>query len=329
MNKVILVTGGAGYIGSHAVALLKEKGWSPVILDNFVYGNKDIAKRLDVPLEEGDTIDKHFLNQVIEKHKPVAVMHFSAYAYVGESVQNPKKYYNNNVVGTLSLLDALVENDISNVIFSSTCATYGTPNKLPIAETTPQIPINPYGRTKLIIEEVLFDYEKAYGLNSVIFRYFNAAGAHPELHIGERHDPETHLIPLIIKAAMEGGSIKVFGDDYDTADGTCIRDYIHVLDIASAHVLGLERLLSKQESGVYNIGTGVGNSVLEVIKAVERVSGKSVEITKEGRRAGDPPVLVAESAKLQRELGWTPAYKDIDKIVETAWNWHVYDSKQK
>jgi UDP-glucose 4-epimerase len=250
-------------------------------------------------------------------------MHFAAFAYVGESVTDPAKYYRNNLTGTLNLLDAMRSVGCSKLIFSSTCATYGVPAELPISEQCPQNPINPYGHSKLMVERVLKDYAAAYNLKSVIFRYFNAAGADEQGRIGEYHSPETHAVPLVIKAAMGRARFKVFGKDYPTADGTCIRDYIHVSDIATAHVLGLKQLENGAESDIFNIGNGQGYSVLQLIEAVEKVSGKKVQYDLEQRRAGDPPMLVASAGKIRRVLGWEPRYPKIEDIVSTAWSWHA------
>jgi len=322
-NKNIIVFGGAGYIGSHAVLALQEAGYSPIIYDNFSNGNRSIATKLAVPLVEGEISDNKLLAQTFSKFNPIAVMHFAAFAYVGESVEDPSKYYHNNVNTTLVLLDELRKAKINNFIFSSTCATYGVPDRFPIDEQTTQNPVNPYGRTKLMVEQILSDFDKAYNFKSVIFRYFNAAGAHPSGAIGELHNPETHLIPLTFCAATGGQPLKVFGNDYDTADGTCIRDYIHVSDIAKAHVLGLEYLLKNQTSDVFNIGTGTGTSVLEIIKSVEKISGKKVDFIMNPRRAGDPAKLVADSQKIKKVLGWNPKHSQLGTIIKTAWDWHT------
>ena len=322
LEKTVIVVGGAGYIGSQCVLDLKDSSYTPVVVDNFSRGHRFIAERLGVELCEGSLEDQTFMTNVLKTYRPVAVMHFAAYAYVGESVSDPALYYHNNVATTLSLLDAMKAQNVMNFIFSSTCATYGIPQTVPLTEETPQNPISPYGFTKLVVERILRDYESAYGMRSMIFRYFNAAGGHPSAQIGELHDPETHLIPLAINAALGKGELTVLGNDYDTPDGTCIRDYIHVADISKAHILGLEYLLKEKKSNILNIGTGTGTSVLEIIKAVEKVSGKKVPYKFGERRAGDPPRLVASSGKIQRELSWTPKYTDIEEIVRTAWNWH-------
>lgn len=321
-GRGVLVTGGGGYIGSHAVWHLKAAGYRVVVVDNFSRGHEDVMQTLAVPYVKGDVSDKAVIRQAVQLVRPDVVMHFAAYAFVGESVAEPALYYQNNVAGTLSMLEALRELDIKRVIFSSTCATYGTPARVPITEDTPQQPINPYGSGKLMVEQMLKDFETAYGFRSVLFRYFNAAGALPSGLIGERHEPEPHLIPLAIRAALGGPELTVFGDDYPTPDGTCVRDYIHVSDLASAHILGMEHLLHTETSGAFNIGTGLGNSVAEVIKAVEQVSGRKVPFSLGQRRAGDPPVLVAAADKIKATLGWQPRYTDLREIVETAWKWH-------
>lgn len=318
----ILVVGGAGYIGSHAVKTLSRRGYGVVTLDNLVYGHREAVKWGG--FEHGDLGDRDRLRELFTQHAIAAVMHFAAFAYVGESVSDPAKYYANNVVNTIALLDTMREFGIDRFIFSSTCASYGEPRQIPIPEDHPQWPINPYGWTKLMVERVLSDYGRAYGLSSVAFRYFNAAGADPDGELGELHDPETHLVPLVIRAALGGAPLNVFGTDYPTPDGTCIRDYIHVSDLADAHVLGLERLLANRQTGlqVYNLGNGTGYSVKQVIETVERVSGKVVPHHFGPRRAGDPAQLVGSAAKAVSELGWQPRHASLEQIVETAWRWH-------
>lgn len=322
--KTILVTGGAGYIGSHVVLTLQQAGYRVVILDNLVYGHRDLVEQvLKTDLVVGSTLDRDLLRTVFADYSIDAVMHFSAYAYVGESVTNPSKYYENNLVGTLTLLDAMVEAGVKNFVFSSTCATYGVPEELPIPENHPQSPINPYGATKLMVERVLADYDQAYGLHSVCFRYFNAAGAHPEGILGEDHNPETHLIPLVLQTALgKRDAIYVYGTDYATPDGTCIRDYIHVCDLANAHLLGLEYLLKGGESTVFNLGNGSGFSVREVIDAATRITGRTITVVETDRRPGDPPVLVGGSQRARQILGWNPQYSDLDTILTHAWGWH-------
>jgi UDP-arabinose 4-epimerase len=317
----ILVTGGAGYIGSHACKALAQAGYTPVSLDNLVYGHRWAVRW--GPLQEGDIADRACLDAVIQRYRPAAVMHFAAYAYVGESVQDPGKYYRNNVAGTLTLLEAMRDHGIQRLIFSSTCATYGVPEQIPIDERHPQRPINPYGASKLMIERMLADFDSAHGLRSIALRYFNAAGADPDAEIGEAHDPETHLIPLVLDAAAGARpAITVHGDDYDTPDGTCIRDYIHVTDLAQAHVLALQALEQGADSAVYNLGNGHGFSVREVIDQAARVTGRSVPVAIGPRRPGDPPRLVGDATRIRRSLGWQPHYADLDAILHTAWRWH-------
>ncbi len=320
----ILVTGGAGYIGSHAVLALQQSGYEVVILDNLVYGHQDFVDRqLHSELVVGDTNDRTLLDNLFRKHNFAAVMHFAAYAYVGESVQTPDKYYRNNVVGTLTLLEAMQDAGIKQFVFSSTCATYGNPQQIPITEDHPQNPINPYGATKLMVERILQDFDVAYGLKSVCFRYFNAAGADPEGRLGEDHNPETHLIPLVLMAALgKRPSVSIFGLDYPTPDGTCIRDYIHVSDLATAHVLGLNYLLKGGDSDVFNLGNGNGFSVKQVIDTARQVTGREIAVVESDRRPGDPPILVGSSAKAMNILGWQPQYADLENILTHAWQWH-------
>lgn len=319
----ILVTGGAGYIGSHAVLALQQAGYGVVVLDNLVYGHRDIVDALKAELIVGDTCDRALLDSIFATHDISAVMHFAAYAYVGESVADPAKYYRNNVVGTLTLLEAMIAADIRKFVFSSTCATYGVPNAVPIPEDHPQAPINPYGMSKLMVERILTDFDRAYGFKSVYFRYFNAAGASSTGLIGEDHTPETHLIPLVLLTALgQRDSIAVFGTDYPTPDGTCIRDYIHVTDLANAHVLGLKYLLAGGETEVFNLGNGSGFSVREVIEAAQQITGRSIAVVESERRPGDPPALVGSSDKAARILGWQPQHSDLKAILTDAWNWH-------
>jgi len=323
-KQTILVTGGAGYIGSHAVKALQQVGYKVVILDNLVYGHQDIAETLGAELIIGDTNDRALLDRLFSDRQISAVMHFAAYAYVGESVTQPDKYYRNNVVGTLSLLEAMIAANIKTFVFSSTCASYGVPQQIPITEDHPQSPINPYGATKLMVERILQDFDIAYGLKSVIFRYFNAAGADFDGAIGEDHDPETHLIPLVLQTAMGiREAITVYGSDYPTADGTCIRDYIHVTDLAEAHVLGLEYLLKGNKSEIFNLGNGNGFSVKEVIDAAKQITGKPINVVMGDRRAGDPPALVGSSEKARAILNWQPKYADLNLILQHAWQWHL------
>ena len=318
----ILVTGGAGYIGSHACKALSLAGYTPIAFDNLVYGHRWAAKW--GPLEEGDVLDRGRLDEVLDKYKPAAVMHFAAYAYVGESVLDPGKYYRNNVAGTVNLLEALRDHDIKSLIFSSTCATYGVPQHNPIPEGHPQNPINPYGTSKLMIEQILRDFDAAHGLRSISLRYFNAAGADPDVEIGEDHDPETHLIPLVLDAAAgKRPYITVFGDDYDTPDGTCIRDYIHVADLADAHVLALKSLEKGAATTAYNLGNGQGFSVNEVINMARRVTDREIPVRNSSRRAGDPPQLVGDAARAIEALGWKPRFAALEDIVTSAWKWHL------
>ncbi|MEH1935716.1 MAG: UDP-glucose 4-epimerase GalE [Nostoc sp.] len=323
-KPTILVTGGAGYIGSHTVLALKQAGYNVVILDNLVYGHRDLVEKvLQVELIVGDTGDRALLDHLFKTHDIAAVMHFSAYAYVGESVTDPAKYYRNNVLGTFTLLEAMLTASVKKFVFSSTCATYGVPEFIPIPETHPQNPINPYGATKLMVERILADFDVAYGLQSVCFRYFNAAGANPSGLLGEDHNPETHLIPLVLMTALgKRESISIFGTDYPTPDGTCIRDYIHVNDLADAHILGLEYLLKGGDSEVFNLGNGSGFSVREVIAAAEQVTGLSIPVDERDRRPGDPPILIGTSEKARTILRWQPQYPFIKDIVAHAWQWH-------
>ena len=322
MAKNILVTGGAGYIGSHTAKALARAGYRPVTYDSLVYGHRHAVKW--GPFVEGDIADTAKLERVIKDEAIDAVVHFAAFAYVGESVTKPEIYFQNNVVGSLSLLDAMRHTGVKPIVFSSTCATYGMPDRMPITEETLQRPINPYGETKLMIERALAWYGPAHDIRSVSLRYFNACGADPEGEIGEEHDPETHLIPLILDAALgKRAAIDVYGTDYPTPDGTAVRDYIHVQDLAEAHVKALAYLFDGGETTQVNLGTGTGNSVREVIDAVERVTGRPVPRREVARRAGDPPELVADPSKANRLLGWTPALSDIDSIIRTAWAWHT------
>jgi len=317
----ILVTGGAGYIGSHACKALAAAGYNPVSVDNLVYGHRQAVRW--GPLEVGDIGDRAFIDEVLARYRPSAVLHFAAYAYVGESVENPGKYYRNNVAGSLTLLEALRDQAVDKLIFSSTCATYGVPERVPIAEHHPQHPINPYGRSKLMIEQMLRDFDCAHGLRSIALRYFNAAGADPDAEVGEAHDPETHLIPLVLDAAAGSrATITVYGDDYDTPDGTCIRDYIHVTDLADAHVRALQALEQGAASTAYNLGNGRGFSVREVIDRAAAITGCPIAVEVGRRRPGDPPRLVGDAERIRSALGWRPTYADLDTIIATAWRWH-------
>jgi UDP-glucose-4-epimerase GalE len=317
----VLVTGGAGYIGSHTVRVLKRAGYGVVVYDNFIRGHREAVE--DFKVVEGDTADTGLLIKVLKEQKIDAVMHFAAHSQVGESVEKPALYYDNNVIGGLKLLDAVLEAGIKYFIFSSSAAVYGDPDRVPISEGHPLKPTNPYGETKAIIEKALDYYDQAYGLKSASLRYFNAAGAAVEGGIGEDHDPETHLIPLALKAVLDQDKpLTIFGDDYPTVDGTAVRDYIHVEDLADAHLLALEALVKGKASRVYNLGNGSGFSVLEVIRAAEQVTGRKVTYTIGPRREGDPAVLVAAAEKAKTELGWQPRYASLEKIIETAWRWH-------
>ena len=317
----VLVTGGAGYIGAHACKALSYAGYLPIAYDNLVYGHPETVKW--GPLVKGDINDRKQLEMVMQKYNPSAVMHFAAYAYVGESVQHPAKYYRNNVAGTLSLLESMKNCRIDKIIFSSTCATYGMPAQVPITEQHSQNPINPYGRSKLMIEWILQDFATAYDLKFVSLRYFNAAGADPDAEIGEDHNPETHLIPLVLEAALgKRNQIEIFGTDYNTHDGTCIRDYIHVSDLASAHVLALEYLFRGGKSDAFNLGNGNGFSVREVIATAMKVTGLNIHCLESERRPGDPSVLIGSSKKIRNNLDWKPSYNSLDTIIDSAWRWH-------
>ena len=317
----VLVTGGAGYIGAHCCKELHRRGHRPVTVDNLVYGHRSSVKW--GPFYQGDIGDVSLLDRLFKENDIRAVMHFAAFAYVGESVQDPQKYYTNNVRNTVTLLEKILGHGVRWFIFSSTCATYGEPVRIPIDEDHPQAPINPYGRSKLMIEHILCDYSRAYDLRFTSLRYFNAAGADPDGEIGECHDPETHLIPLIMDVAKgRSNDLKVFGNDYDTEDGSCVRDYIHVTDLADAHVLALERLMGGSPSDCVNLGTGCGYSVLQVIEKVAAVTGRNIPYDVIDRRPGDPAVLIASNQKAAAVLGWKPGLSELETIVETAWNWH-------
>jgi UDP-glucose-4-epimerase GalE len=318
--RAVLVTGGAGYIGSHAAKALHRAGYRVVVYDNLVAGHRAAVKY--GTLVTGDITDLDAVRHALRAHEIWAVMHFAAFLDVGESVREPAKYYRNNVVGALSVLEAMTRESVGFFVFSSTCATYGEPIETPIAESHPQNPINSYGESKLAVERALPHFERAYGIRSVALRYFNASGADPDAEIGEDHSPEIHLIPRAIDAATGGMGLTVFGDDYPTPDGTCLRDYIHVADLADAHLLALEAIAETGKSGAYNLGTGRPHSVREVIDTVQRVSGRTVPWTLGPRRPGDPAVLYAAPHKAQSELHWTPRFADLESIVSTAWQWH-------
>lgn len=322
---MILITGGAGYIGAHANKELNLSGYETVVLDNMSYGHEDFLKW--GVYENIDLGDLESLQNVFRKYDIDAVMHFAAFTYVGESVEDPQKYYLNNLNNTLNLLQIMNEFEVKKLVFSSTCATYGNPQEIPITENHPQNPISPYGRAKLMVEQILADYSSAYDLRYVSLRYFNAAGADPEGEIGERHDPETHLIPLILDAAAgKREDIKIFGTDYPTDDGTCIRDYIHVTDLADAHIKALKYLETGGHSDVFNLGNGNGFSVREVIEEARKVTDKEIKATETERRPGDPPILVGSSKKAREILKWQPKYDDLSEIISTAWDWHKKDN---
>ena len=318
---MILITGGAGYIGSHLNKQASANGYETVVLDNLIYGHREFLKWGRYHNVDLENLEE--LRSVFKKYDIDAVMHFAAFTYVGESVIDPQKYYLNNLKNTLNLLQVMLENQVKKFIFSSTCATYGLPTEIPITEDHPQNPINPYGRAKLMVERILEDYDAAYDLEYVSLRYFNAAGADPDGEIGEWHQPETHLIPLVLDAAMgRSDHVKIFGTDYDTPDGTCIRDYIHVMDLADAHLKALNYLEDERGSEVFNLGNGNGFSVREVIEKTGKVTGKPISIIETDRRPGDPPVLIGSSKKAGKFLKWDPKYKKLETIIESAWNWH-------
>lgn len=323
-KRTILVTGGAGYIGSHAALALKNAGYNVIILDNLSYGHQEIVDNvLQVKLVVGDTSDRALLDRLFSTHQIDAVMHFAAYIAVGESVKEPGKYYSNNVASTLNLLEAMLAHDINKIVFSSTCAVYGMPQEIPMTETHPHNPLSPYAASKDMVERILSDFDTAFNFKSVAFRYFNACGADPGGLLGEDHTPETHLIPLALLTALKKRqTLYIFGTDYDTPDGTCVRDYIHVNDLADAHVLGLEYLLAGGESEVFNLGNGNGFSVREVIETARQVTGLDIPAIESDRRAGDAPILVGSSAKARQMLGWNPNYADLQQIIAHAWQWH-------
>ncbi len=318
---MILVTGGAGYIGSHMVKLLGEKGRDSITFDNLSRGHREMVT--SGKFIKGDLSDTDLLVDIFRGYHVTAVLHFAADSLVGESEEDPRRYYRNNVANGIHLLDAMMEAGVKKIVFSSSAAVYGEPVRIPMDEDHPAAPVNVYGTTKLIMENMMKKYNEVYGLRFASLRYFNAAGADPDGFIGEDHDPETHLIPLVLDAALgRRKEITVFGSDYDTPDGTCIRDYIHVTDLAEAHILALGHLEKERGPAVYNLGNGRGFSVLDVIKAVERVTGRTIPVRAGERRKGDPARLVASSERITRDWGWQPRYADIDVIVETAWKWH-------
>ncbi len=319
-QEKILVVGGAGYIGSHMVRCLKDNGLIPVVLDNLSSGNAQAVG--DAELIVGDLGDKNLLDKIFSKHQFSGVMLFASFIQVGESVVNPQIYYENNVARTITLLNSIVKHKIQNIIFSSTAAIFGNPEYVPIDEKHPKNPINPYGRSKLIVEQILADYNQAYGLRFGCLRYFNAAGAQDDGSIGECHEPETHLIPLILQAAAgRRAKITVFGDDYNTKDGTCVRDYIHVMDLADAHLLALRKLQAGLNHAHFNLGTGTGYTVMEVIETTRKVTRKPIEVEISARRAGDPESLIADGSAARKELGWNPKISDLETIIKHAWGW--------
>ena len=319
--KHVLIAGGAGYIGSHMCKYLAKSGYQPVVLDNLSRGHQQAVKW--GPFIQGSLSDAPLLKRIFSDYPITAVMHFAAFCYVGESVEAPLMYYQNNVAETLKLLEAMLDANILYFIFSSSCAVYGEPVETPITEAHPQNPINPYGRSKRMVEQILDDFHDAYGLESVSLRYFNAAGADSEGEIGEDHRPETHLIPLTLQAALgQRDAIHIFGDDYQTKDGTCIRDFVHIEDLAQAHLFALERLQRGKPGGTFNLGNGNGYSVKQVIDAAREVTGKPIPTKISKRRPGDPAILVGSHQKAMTELGWRPQYPDLQSIIETAWRWH-------
>ena len=321
----ILVTGGAGYIGAHAVLALEAAGYSVIILDSLEYGHRELVEQhSQAQLIVGKTTDRALLDQIFQTYDIRAVMHFAAYIAVGESVKYPAEYYHNNVIGTLTLLEAMLAANIKRFVFSSTCAIYGPPKTVPIPEDHPKNPISPYATSKLMVEQMLQDFTEAYGFNAVVFRYFNAAGADPHGRLGEDHQPETHLIPLVLMTALgHRQSISMFGTDYDTPDGTCLRDYIHVSDLSSAHVLGLDYLLQGGSTVFINLGNGNGFSVREVIETARQITGKAIPAVECDRRPGDPPSLVGSSDQARSLLNWQPQYPDLKSIIAHAWQWHL------
>lgn len=328
MPGKVFVTGGAGYVGSHCCKAFHQAGWKVVTYDNLSRGWRDLVRWGE--LIEGDILDEARLSAAMAEVRPDAVAHFAAFAYVGESVSDPGLYYRNNTLGSMTILDAMKANGVDKLIFSSTCATYGVPDKVPMTEDTPQSPINPYGWSKLFVEQILDDYARAHGIRSVKLRYFNAAGADGDGETGERHEPETHLIPLALQGQLKDGfDLTVFGDDFDTRDGTCVRDYIHVTDLADAHARALDYLQQGGDSQVFNLGTGTGTTVMEIVEAVGRVTGRPVQHKTGPRREGDPPALVASAGKAREMLGWQPRHSDIDTIIRTAWGWHQKEANSR
>ena len=324
----VIVAGGAGYIGSHMVRMLVESGYRAVVVDNLATGHADAVR--DATFRAGDIGDAGFMAPLLREFRPQCVMHFAAASLVGESMTAPGKYWRNNLVQTLGLLDTMLECGVEQFIFSSTAAVYGNPVEVPITEQHPQQPINPYGNSKLAVEKALADYSRAHGLRSISLRYFNAAGAHPDGSLGERHDPETHLIPLVLQVASgRRPFIARFGSDFPTPDGSCIRDYIHVQDLCTAHLLALKKLGEGAQTTVYNLGNGNGHSVTEVIEAARRVTGHPIPVRDDPPREGDPPVLVADASRARAELGWVPKYPEIEAIIAHAWQWERRVTQQR
>jgi UDP-glucose-4-epimerase GalE len=319
--KEILVTGGAGYIGSHTLRALRDRGYEPICFDNLSTGFREFAG--DFPFVQADLADRSGIDRIFSSNTIEAVLHFASHALVEESYRDPLKYYRDNILNCLNLLEAMVRHRARHFVFSSSCATYGIPPRVPITEGMPLNPVNPYGATKMMIERILADFGRAYGIGFIALRYFNAAGASADGTIGEWHDPETHLIPRLLNVALgAGGAAEVYGNDYPTPDGTCVRDYVHVLDLAAAHVSSLERLFAGHPSDIYNLGTGEGYSVLEVIREVMRTTGREFEVIFKARRPGDPPALVADPRRATADLDWSAGHSSLSEIVETAWNWH-------
>ena len=320
MKKNVLVAGGAGYVGSHTCLALSEAGYTPIVFDNFSNGHRDFVQW--GPCFEGDIQDHHALDDAFAKYKPIAVLHFAAFIEVGESVKDPIAFHMNNVSGAIKLINASVNAEVKAFVFSSTCATYGEPRQIPIDENHPQNPLNPYGRSKLIVEQVLSDLREYKGFESICLRYFNAAGADPLARIGEAHSPETHAVPIALDNALGlRNGFRINGEDYDTRDGTCIRDYIHVLDLADAHVRAMERLIAGHSGGAYNLGTGAGTTVRELLESIAQITNCRFSSDAGPRRPGDSPALVADNQKAKRELGWQPT-RILDEIIEDAWRWH-------
>lgn len=319
-RQCVLVTGGAGYIGSHAAKALAASGFVPVSYDKLIHGHRWAVKW--GPLIEGDICDRAKLLDTLRRYDITAILHFAGFAYVGESMDHPERYFNNNVLGSLALFDTALEAGVRHIVFSSTCATYGVPGRLPITEDAPQCPVNPYGETKLIVERALRWYAAAHPFTWAVLRYFNAAGADPDGEIGELHEPETHLIPLVLDAALGGRSVEIFGNDYQTSDGTCVRDYIHVTDLANAHVLALQYLIHGGESIALNLGSGEGHTILDVIHSVRKTTGREVPHRFVDRRPGDPPILIADPSLAENTLGWHQRHSSLESIIRTAWAWH-------